>query len=203
MVTTALSVFFSLLQLQLISGETFGIPDLWFSLGDTAIASFVMYIQFLPMVIMYSGKCEGVLPKFAGSRCLKHALFRRPLCQLVVSLGMCPDGSEGASYAMLTTLSNMGGTVASDVSTLLAGIWNVSDKAIEKGHYSGMRKLTILTSLIQIAPLPLLFLIPKDKAEQTRLQKSDESSFVGGAVFIGVLAASLSLTVVENAIEIA
>jgi len=54
--------------------------------------------------------------------------------------GMCPDGSEGASYAMLTTLSNMGGTVAADVSTLLAGIWNVSDSAIEKGRYTGMWK---------------------------------------------------------------
>ena len=30
-------------------------------------------------------------------------------------LAMCPEGSEGASYAMLTTLSNLAGTVAYSV----------------------------------------------------------------------------------------
>jgi hypothetical protein len=115
---------------------------------------------------------------------------------------MCPDGSEGASYAMLTTLSNMGGTVATDISSLLVGIWNVSDDAIEKHRYTGMTKLTILTSLVQLAPLPLLFLIPKDKKEQLKLQKSDESSFAAGCVFIGVLVVALAWTVVENILYI-
>lgn len=164
--TTFLSAFFSLLQLQLISGKTLGLSAIWFALGDTAVWSFILYIQFLPMCIMYSG--------------------------------MCPDGSEGASYAMLTTLSNMGGTVATDISSLLVGIWNVSDEAIEKHKYSGMTKLTILTSLLQLAPLPLLFLIPKDKKEQLELQKSDETSFAAGSVFIGVLVVALTCTVVEN-----
>jgi hypothetical protein len=168
--TTALSAFFSLLQLQLISGNTLGLPALWFALGDTAVWSFILYLQFLPMCIMYSG--------------------------------MCPDGSEGASYAMLTTLSNMGGTVATDISSLLVGIWNVSDDAIEKHRYTGMTKLTILTSLVQLAPLPLLFLIPKDKKEQLKLQKSDESSFAAGCVFIGVLVVALAWTVVENILYI-
>ena len=99
---------------------------------------------------------------------------------------------------VLTTLSNMGGTVASDISSLLVGVWNVSNDAIEKHKYNGMTKLTILTSLLQLAPLPLLFLIPKDKKEQLKLQKSDESSFVAGCLFVGVLVAALLLTVVEN-----
>jgi len=54
-----------------------------------------------------------------------------------------------------------------------------------------------------VAPLPFLFLIPKNKADQAELQKSDESSFVGGVIFVGVLAASLLWTAVESAIEIA
>jgi hypothetical protein len=115
---------------------------------------------------------------------------------------MCPDGSEGASYAMLTTLSNMGGTVGADVSTLLTSIWNVSDSAIEKGRYTGLFKLTVLTSVLQIAPLPLLFLIPKNKEEQDKLQKSPETSFLGGATFVGVLVVALIATVVENVIEL-
>jgi len=171
LVTTALSTFFSLLQLCLITGNTLGLSDLWFATGDAAVWSFILYIQFLPMCIMYSG--------------------------------MCPDGSEGASYAMLTTLSNMGGTVGSDVSTLLTGIWNVSNSAIEKGRYTGMFKLTLLTSLLQVVPLPLLFLIPRNKEEQIKLQKSPETSFAGGVIFVGVLVVSLIATVVENVIEIA
>ena len=34
-------------------------------------------------------------------------------------IAMCPDGSEGATYAMLTTLSNMAGTGALPISPLL------------------------------------------------------------------------------------
>mmetsp|Transcript_36812 Transcript_36812/g.82495 ORF Transcript_36812/g.82495 Transcript_36812/m.82495 type:complete len:170 (+) Transcript_36812:173-682(+) len=55
--TTALSAFFSLLQLQLISGFTLGIPALYFATGDDAVWAFVLSIQFLPMCIMYSGMC--------------------------------------------------------------------------------------------------------------------------------------------------
>ena len=66
----------------------------------------MLYIQFLPVCIMY--------------------------------IQMCPDGAEGASYAMLTTLQNMASTVANDISTLLSGIWNVSNGAIERGDYTGM-----------------------------------------------------------------
>ena len=52
--TTSLSAFFSLLQLMLISGlnADMGIPNLAFATGDSAIWSFVLYIQFLPMCIM-------------------------------------------------------------------------------------------------------------------------------------------------------
>lgn len=71
-----------------------------------------------------------------------------PMC--IMYSGMCPSGSEGASYAMLTTLSNMGGTVASDISALLAMIWNVSDETIKNGNFSGIYKLTVLTSVLQV-----------------------------------------------------
>ena len=149
-------------------------------------------------------------------------------------IAMCPDGSEGATYAMLTTLSNMAGTVAFDISTLLTGsvpasppeirmspksrlvatlslltlgwlaladslvrIWDVSNEAIEKHRYDGMWKLTLLTSLVQVAPLPMLFLIPKNKQDQIELQKSSASNFYCGAAFVVVLAISLIATAIE------
>jgi len=105
--------------------------------------------------------------------------------------------------AMLTTLSNMGGTVGTNISTLLADIWDVSEDAIMQGDYTGIIKLTILTSLIQMAPLPFIFLIPKDKKEQAQLQKSGESTFLGGLVFVGVLFFSLCWTLVQSFIELA
>jgi hypothetical protein len=42
LVTTGLSTFFSLLQLCLITGNTLGLPDLWFAMGDAAVWSFVL-----------------------------------------------------------------------------------------------------------------------------------------------------------------
>jgi len=56
----------------------------------------------------------------------------------------------------------------------------------------------VLTSVLQVAPLPLLFLIPKDKKDQAALQKSSDTSFAGGVTFVVVLVVSLVLTVVEN-----
>ena len=112
------------------------------------------------------------------------------------------SGAEGATYAMLTTLQNMASTVANDISTLLTGIWDVSNSAITNGDYSGMWKLTVLTSVIEIVPLVILPLLPADREEQTKLQASNERSALGGGLFIGVLVVSLIATVVETIAEI-
>jgi len=43
-------------------------------------------------------------------------------------LGLCPKGSEGTTYAMLTTFSNLAGTIAFDISTALTEVWDVSSE---------------------------------------------------------------------------
>ena len=53
-------------------------------------------------------------------------------------LGMCPEGAEGSSYAMLTTLSNLAGTVAYSIAAALSGIWDVSIDTLENKNYDGM-----------------------------------------------------------------
>ena len=50
-------------------------------------------------------------------------------------LVMCPEGSEGATYAMLTTLSNLAGTVGYSIAAALATIWDVSSDTLEDGQY--------------------------------------------------------------------
>lgn len=77
--TTALGVFFSILQLLLVYqiNVEIGIPDVVFALGDNTIASFVAALQYMPTCIMY--------------------------------VILCPEGSEGTTYALLTTISNLAG----------------------------------------------------------------------------------------------
>mmetsp|Transcript_23931 Transcript_23931/g.41699 ORF Transcript_23931/g.41699 Transcript_23931/m.41699 type:complete len:517 (-) Transcript_23931:572-2122(-) len=117
-------------------------------------------------------------------------------------LGLCPPGAEGMSYALLTTLSNVAGTLASDISTLLLGIWEVDDDTISSGDYSGMIKLTILTSVMQAAPLAFVWLLPKDRAEQKRMQADDTRSWWGGALFVAALGLAWVWTIVESFYEI-
>ena len=86
---------------------------------------------------------------------------------------------------MLTTLSNVAGAIGSDVGTLLTSVWDVGNKALEAGEWSGLWKLSLLTSLIQPFGLCLLFLLPRDVAHQKAMQKCDRRSFWGGLAFVG------------------
>jgi hypothetical protein len=52
------------MQLLLIKGKTFGLPDYWFALGDDAAAEFIQGIQFLVCSI----KCEGLCTLVVSSR---------------------------------------------------------------------------------------------------------------------------------------
>jgi len=83
----------------------------------------------------------------------------------------------------LTTFSNVAGSVGSNIGTLFTEIWDVSNHAIETGDWSGLWKLSLLTSLLQPLGLVLLFLLPKDAEDQEKLQKSDHRNFWGGLCF--------------------
>lgn len=66
-----------------------------------------------------------------------------PTC--IMYLMLCPDGSEGLTYATLTTIANLASTVSYDISTLFSYIWDTSNETLEKGDFSGVLKLTLLT----------------------------------------------------------
>jgi len=113
-----------------------------------------------------------------------------PACRMFLAL--CPDGSEGSSYAMLTTLSNLAGTVAYSVAGAFAGVWDVSNETLAAHDYSGMWKLTLFCGCIQLAGLLFLGLLPSGVEEQNALAKSDESSKVAGSIFLFVVGSSLA-----------
>jgi hypothetical protein len=41
---------------------------------------------------------------------------------------LCPAGIEGMSFALLTTMTSMGGTVAAEIGSFLTTIWDVSNE---------------------------------------------------------------------------
>lgn len=108
---------------------------------------------------------------------------------------LCPDGSEGASYAMLTTFSNIALVCASNLGNHLAGVWDVSNEAMRSHEVSGLWKLSVLTSTLALVPLSLLWLLPKNAEEQQSLAKSKVKSKFGGAMFLLVLFGSLAWTI--------
>ena len=123
-----------------------------------------------------------------------------PMC--IMYLGLCPEGSEGTTYAMLTTFSNLAGTIAFDISTALTEVWDVSSEAIENGDYDGVWKLSVLCGIVGPIPLFLLGLIPKNKEDQVELQKDTKRHLWGGIIFIAVTILSLFITFAESIWEV-
>mmetsp|Transcript_6237 Transcript_6237/g.15683 ORF Transcript_6237/g.15683 Transcript_6237/m.15683 type:complete len:615 (-) Transcript_6237:61-1905(-) len=170
-VTTLLNGFFSMLQVLLILGITFGMSSFLFALGDDAFAEFIQGIQFLPTTIM-----------------MVH---------------LCPAGSEGASYAMFTTVNNSAGTVSVALSTMMLGIWDVSKEALSNGDLSGMVNLTVLTTAFQISGIFLVGLLPRTKEELFALKEQDfGSSKIGGAIFLVIISSSLLYSICVGVLNV-
>ena len=157
--TTLLNGVFSLLQVLLIFGITFGLSPFLFTLGDDAFAEFISGIQFLPNTIM-----------------MVH---------------LCPSGSEGASYAMFTTVNNSALAMGSMLSTQLLKIWDVSRSAFESGYFTGMINLSYLTTFSQTAAVLFVGLLPHYKEDLVALGNSPKS-MVGGSIFLFVIFATIA-----------
>jgi hypothetical protein len=123
-----------------------------------------------------------------------------PMC--IMYLGLCPPGSEGTTYAMLTTWSNLAGSLAFDISTALTVIWDVSSETIAAGEYTGVWNLSLLCGIVGPIPLLLLGLIPKNKNDQTRLQKDKTKNRLAGIIFLTVMIMTLAITFIESVFEV-
>ncbi|KAH8058320.1 BT1-like protein [Aureococcus anophagefferens] len=56
---TVISAGFSLLQVLLVTGETFGLPKILFATGDVSLQDFVQMLTFIPMCAMIPKGTEG------------------------------------------------------------------------------------------------------------------------------------------------
>lgn len=136
---------------------------------------------------------DDVLQQFLGG------IQFLPSC--IMYMGLCPKGSEGATYSMLTTFGNIALVVAATISSGLGKIWDCSNDALKDHELQGLWKLALLTSILPLLPLVLLQLLPADQREQKVLQKNPDKSRLGGVVFLTVLFSSL-IMVMANAVQI-
>eukprot|EP00557_Chaetoceros_sp_GSL56_P002552 CAMPEP_0176493530 /NCGR_PEP_ID=MMETSP0200_2-20121128/9598_1 /TAXON_ID=947934 /ORGANISM="Chaetoceros sp., Strain GSL56" /LENGTH=542 /DNA_ID=CAMNT_0017891199 /DNA_START=225 /DNA_END=1850 /DNA_ORIENTATION=- len=121
----------------------------------------------------------------------------------IMMVHLCPSGSEGASYAMFTTVNNCALGMASALSTVLLGIWDVSKETMVSGDLSGMTKLTILTTCLQTAGLFFVRLLPKTKDDLAVLHADQYSgSKIGGTVFLSVTVLSVMYAIIVNLLNI-
>jgi hypothetical protein len=104
---------------------------------------------------------------------------------------LCPTGSEGASYAMFTTVNNSALTLSSALSTMLLRIWDVSRSALGAGDLSGMVNLTYLTTALQVGAIAFVGWLPAFKDDLTALKDDQHRSQVGGIIFLFITGASI------------
>lgn len=166
--TSLLSSFFSMLQLILI----YRINEIW-GMSDLWFA--------------------------VGEEASIHIFFAiqtMPVCIMFVC--MCPAGSEGVAFALLTTASNLGTTMAGNLGSWLTEIWDVSNSTFISGNFEGLSKLNILVSILQITPIVFIGLLPKSKESQCKKQENSKSNVIGAGALLCLVLASLIFSVGIN-----
>ena len=127
----------------------------------------------------------------------------QPKPTTIMMVHLCPAGSEGASYAMFTTVNNCAAGLASALSTVLTGIWDVSKETMLSGDVSGMTKLTLLTTALQTSGLLFVRMLPNTKEDLAKLHVDRYSgSKVGGFIFLSVTFLSVIYAITISVLNI-
>lgn len=127
---------------------------------------------------------------------LMESLHAMP--SVIMFVMLCPRGAEGTTFALLTAAASLAGTVASDFGSALTDIWDVSNETLAAGDFSGVLKLTILTSLLQLSPIMFIGILPDTREEHAQAVQQGHTSFWGGFILTVVIFASLFFTVLLN-----
>ena len=192
-ITVTLGSFMTLIGILAYKKYFFGASWRNIYIWSTVLTSFFSITQIM-LIFKINTKYLGINNYFfsVGDDVIQQFISGvqfLPVCILYMRL--CPEGSEGASYSMLTTFGNIALVCANNVGNWLSHIWDVSNTAMRAHDYTGLWKLTVLTSVVSVVPLVLLDLLPKNTAEQEALGRNQDRNKVGGALFLGVLFASI------------
>ena len=134
-------------------------------------------------------------------------------------LQMCPEGSEGSSYAMLTTISNLAGTLSSSISgepekrlsfhhvsnafaAALANVWDVSNATLRAHRFEGLWRLTLVCGMAQLTGLSFLGLLPANTKDQRFQSRCSSSSATAGSLFVVTMCLSLLFVVVSSSFNL-
>jgi hypothetical protein len=120
----------------------------------------------------------------------------------IVALAVIPGGIEGASYAMLSTWMNVAGEVGYDIGTSFSSFWDVSNCVLAEGKIYGLWRLTLLTSCLQLSPVFLIWMFPKNKEAVMDSLKHELKSTPAGAIFMIVLVGSILGTLLYSIVII-
>jgi hypothetical protein len=107
---------------------------------------------------------------------------------------LTPAGSEGASYAMFTTVNNSALTLSSALSTMLLGIWDVDKKTLKLGKLQGMINLTYLTTFMQVSAIAFVGWLPRYKEDLAQLKTTATSPW-GGGIFLTITILSIAYAI--------
>ena len=127
---------------------------------------------------------------------LMEALHAMP--SVIMFIQLCPHGAEGTTFALLTAAASLAGTVASDFGSALTDVWDVSNDTMEAGDFSGVLKLTLLTTFLQILPIIFIRILPDTREEHAKAVAQGVTSWWGGLTLALVIAGSLLFTILLN-----
>jgi hypothetical protein len=123
---------------------------------------------------------------------LPNPLNPKPTTIMMVHL--TPAGSEGASYAMFTTVNNSALTLSSALSTMLLGIWDVDKETLKLGQLQGMINLTYLTTFMQVSAIVFVGWLPRYKEDLAQLKTTATSPW-GGGIFLTITILSIAYAI--------
>ena len=169
----------------------------------TIFSAFFSILQIL--LILRVNTALGIPDLFfaIGDTGLMYLLYAiQALPSSIMFIVICPSGSEGITYALLTTIGNLAWSLSSLIGTLLTNIWDVSNDTLTAGKFNGMINLTVLTSCLQVLPIGLVYLLPDTKEEQIALRDGGEKSQFAGLILAIVIVLSLAAIIIVDFIYI-
>ncbi|DAZ96734.1 TPA: hypothetical protein N0F65_012311 [Lagenidium giganteum] len=149
----------------------------------------VAAFSLLNVLLVFKGNEVLGIPAFwfavGDSAVISFAKGFQYLPLAIIFVAVCPPNQEGVAFALLTSVTNLAHAFAYTISNMMLRIWPVELTDLKQGHFNGVWKLTLLTSLVAL--FPLLFigkLLPRGKGE---LEAMKAELSVYGARFVALL----------------
>jgi len=77
---------------------------------------------------------------------------------VVLGAKLCPTGVEGTTYALLMSITNLGGIVGSELGSMLAGVFGIT-----ASNFTSLWKLMLLCHICDLIPLSCLSLLQRNE----------------------------------------